>query len=145
MNTNIIDARIRRFLLLLAALILVGTVFELWLTEHTEELAQWIPFILSGIGFVAILAVLINPQRRTILALRVAMLMLGAGGLVGIGLHLINNYEFEQEIRPTLQGLDLIVEALKGANPLIAPGILVFAALVALIATYYHPLLQQNQ
>ncbi|MEP7291582.1 MAG: hypothetical protein ABI835_07345 [Chloroflexota bacterium] len=33
---------------------------------------------------------------------------------------------------------------MKGANPLLAPGILVFAAVVALLATYYHPVLRQQ-
>jgi hypothetical protein len=63
------------------------------------------------------------------------------GGLLEIGLHLWNNFGFEREIRPNAAMGDAFINTLEGANPLLAPGILVVAALIAVAATYYHPAL----
>jgi hypothetical protein len=141
--TERIEDRLRRTLLLLVALVFPGTVAELILEEHTKETLQWIPFILCAAGFMVVIAVLLRPERATLLALRVVMVIVAGGGLLGMGLHLLNNYEFAHEIRPNAASTDLILPALKGANPLFAPGILVFAAVVALAATYYHPALRR--
>lgn len=53
--------------------------------------------------------------------------------------HIEHNLAFELEIRPNATTGDVFFEALSGANPLLAPGILGLAAIVALAATYYHP------
>ncbi len=77
--------------------------------------------------------------------MRIAMLVTVAGGVFGMAIHLYTNFTFEQDIRPNAAVGDLILSTLKGAAPLLAPGILVFAALIALIATYYHPLLGRRE
>ncbi|MBL8156945.1 MAG: hypothetical protein JNM70_22415, partial [Anaerolineae bacterium] len=61
---------------------------------------------------------------------------------LGLGLHLLGNTQFEQEIRPSAAAVDVLLEALKGANPLLAPGILALAGLLAIAATTYHPMLR---
>lgn len=145
MTAETIDLRLRRFLLMLTGFIFLGTFGELILEEHTKETLQFVPFILCVIGFISVAAVLLRPQRSTVLALRITMVVVALGGLLGMGIHLLNNYEFEQEIRPNTALGDLLINTLKGANPLLAPGILAFAAIVALVATYYHPsLARQN-
>ncbi len=63
------------------------------------------------------------------------MTVVTLGGLLGIGVHLLRNFEFEREIRPNASTLDVTLDALKGAAPLLAPGVLVFAGLLALAAT----------
>jgi hypothetical protein len=141
MTATAIESRLRRFLLLLTLLIFLATLTELVLEEHTQEALQFIPFVLCGIGLVSVIAALLNPQRATLLALRGVMALVGAGGILGIALHLIRNLEFEQEIRPNAAVSELLVNTLKGASPLLAPGVMVFAALLALAATYYHPAL----
>lgn len=93
----------------------------------------------------AVLGALLRPQRLTLWALRAAMLVVGLGGLAGMVIHLLENLAFEQEIRPNAAAAELFGEALKGASPLFAPGVLVFAALVALIATYAHPALNRRE
>ena len=47
------------------------------------------------------------------------------GGLLGIYLHLDNNLEFEQDLRPNVIGWKLWWNALKGAVPATAPGALI--------------------
>lgn len=136
-----IEGRMRQALLLLASLIFPGTIVELILEDHNKEAIQFLPFVLCAVGLVAVVAVLVRPQRATLLALRITMLFTAAGGLLGMFIHLIHNLEFVQEIQPNAEAADLIIKTLKGVNPLVAPGILTFAAIIALIATYYHPVL----
>ena len=141
MTAEALADNLRRFMLLMAMLVLLSAVAELWLVDHTQEPIQFIPFVLCGIGVVSVGAALLRPQRSTLLALRAAMVLAALGGLVGVFVHLANNVAFEQEIRPNATLGDVLMAGLKGASPLLAPGVLVFGALLALAATYYHPAL----
>lgn len=143
MTADVIVAHLRRFLLALVAFICAGTVVELWLTEHFEEQLQLIPFILCAAALVAVGAVWFRPTRQTIIALRVIMAIVMVGSLLGTVLHLANNFDFELEIRPNATAGEVVLDALMGANPLLAPGVLALAAVLAIAATYYHPALQR--
>ncbi|MCY4411521.1 MAG: hypothetical protein OXC27_13750, partial [Caldilineaceae bacterium] len=71
MNADILVNRYRTFLLLVAGISCVFTIVELWLEEHTGDPPQLIPFVLCGIGAVAIAAVLFRPRRMTLKLLRI--------------------------------------------------------------------------
>ncbi|HEU4595174.1 MAG TPA: hypothetical protein VFS10_08375 [Pyrinomonadaceae bacterium] len=131
-------ARLRRFLLAFSVLLLGGSLVELFLVEHTEDAVQLIPFALCGLGALAALAALFKPRRATLLALRACMLLVVAGSLFGIYQHVSHNYAFQQEVNPNATGGELLRGALGGANPLLAPGILAVAAVLALAAAYRH-------
>ena len=139
MDASIIVQRLRRFLLLLATAMCVGTVVELLLAKHTEDPLQLLPFLLCGLGFVALIAVLQSPQRLTIWFLRASMGLMMLGSLIGVYQHLVNNIAFQIELKPGATISDVWLKALQGGNPLLAPGILALAGLIALAATYYHP------
>ena len=141
MEAELINHRLRLFLFVLAGFIFVGSVVELALEGHTQTPVQWIPFVLSGLGILAVTAVLVWPGRSTILGLRGVMVMAFLGSLFGMFEHIEHNLAFALEIRPNATVGDVFFEALRGANPLLAPGILAQAALLALAATYYHPTL----
>jgi hypothetical protein len=143
MNTNVVEGRLRTFLLALSGLMCVGTIVELLLAEHTEELAQLVPFVLCGAGLVAVIAALVRPTRATLLVLRGVMAVLILGSLFGVYEHIQGNLAFALEIRPGAAASAVWFEALKGAAPLLAPGVLALAAVVALAATYYHPALRE--
>lgn len=132
---------LRRFLLGVSLLMFAGTIVELWLLDHTQDAVQLIPFALCAAGIGAVAAAMLRPSRASMLSLRVLAGVEALGSLVGIGYHVWSNFSFEQEIRPTAALDTLILPTLKGAAPLIAPGALLFAALVAAAATYYHPAL----
>jgi hypothetical protein len=144
MTAEALLGNLRRFLLLMAILVLLSALTELWLVDHTQEPLQLIPFALCVIGVASAGVAFVRPQRSTLLALRAAMVVVALGGLVGILIHLTNNLAFEQEIRPNASVGDVFIAGLKGASPLLAPGVLVFAALLALAATYYHPALERQ-
>ena len=142
MNADILVNRYRTFLLFVAGFTCVFTVVELWLEEHTGDPPQLIPFVLCGIGAVAIAAVLFRPRRLTLKLLRIVMGVMLFGSLFGLFEHVEHNLEFAKEIRPNASFSVLLSDTLYGANPLLAPGILALAAILAIAATYFHPVLQ---
>lgn len=141
MTGFIIEQRLRKFFLWLAGGILLGTVVELLLVNHLDDPVQWIPFGLCALGITAIIAVVRRPQRSTVLALRVVMGLLALGSAYGVWEHLEGNIGFASEIKPNATTIQLLLAGLTGGNPLLAPGILALAAIIALAATYYHPVL----
>jgi peptidoglycan/LPS O-acetylase OafA/YrhL len=134
-------SRLRRFLLVFSVVLLGGALLELWLIEHSEDPVQFIPFVLCGLGMLAAFAALLRPRRATLMALRVCMALVVLGTLVGIYLHVEGNLALQQEISPNAAAGETLFAALGGANPLLAPGILAVAAVLALAATYRHPAL----
>ena len=133
--------RLRRFLLALSVALLLGAVAELWLVEHTEDPVQLIPFVLCGLGAAAAIVALLRPTRAALWALRAVMVLVAAGSLLGVYLHVESNAELERELNPGLPAGQVFFGALGGANPLLAPGVLAVAAVLALAATYQHPAL----
>jgi hypothetical protein len=141
---TLVERRLRTFLLVVSAGLCAGTIVELVLAEHTETAIQFVPFVLCGVGLLLVLAALLRPRRGTLLALRGVMALLAAGSLLGIYEHIEGNLAFALEIRPNAALGDIWLEALTGAAPLLAPGILALAASLAIAATYAHPLLSRR-
>jgi hypothetical protein len=139
MRADVTLRQLRVFLLWVALSIFAATLVELILIEHTEEAIQWIPFVLCGVGIPAVIAALARPTRATLTLLRAVMAIDGIGGLVGVGYHIWSNFTFEADIRPGAAALDLVLPALKGAAPLVAPGMLLLAGVLAIAATVEHP------
>ncbi|MGH9945014.1 MAG: hypothetical protein ACRD9R_21905 [Pyrinomonadaceae bacterium] len=144
MSPDIILSRLRRFLLVFSGLLFAGALGELWLTGHTENFVQWIPFGLCGLGLLVVLLALFRPRRGVLLALRACMAAVTLGSLYGIYEHVANNVAFLQEIDPGAPTGDLVLGALGGANPLLAPGVLTAAAVLAMAASYYHSALKRD-
>lgn len=138
MSGNNIEQRLRRFLLAVTAAIFIGTVIELVLVDHTEETLQWVPFILSSLGFITVGWVWFAPGKKSLLVLRWVMVAVALGSLVGIYLHFSGNLAFTREINPSYSLSESIVPALKGSYPLLAPGVLFLAGTLGIAATWRH-------
>ena len=136
-----VEDRFRRFLLWVAAGLFVGTAVELVLTEHTGDWVQRIPFGLCAVGLAAVAWALRSPGRASYRAVRVAAAGIAAGTAYGVYSHLSHNLAFELEIRPEAAWTEGLAEAFFGASPLLAPGILGLAALLAAAATFWSPVL----
>jgi len=134
-----VEQRLRRFLLGVTVAIFIGAIFELVLVDHTEETLQWLPFVFSGIGLLAVGEVCFSPRRFTLMALRWVMISIAIGSLYGVYLHFSGNLAFTREINPSFTFWDSIWPAMKGASPLLAPGVYFLAAVLAIAATYKHP------
>lgn len=135
--TMAVEQRLRLFYLLLSALMCLGTIAELLLLNHTDGATQLIPFLLSGLGFMAVLGVIIRPEKKVVWAMRIVMAIAILGSLLGMFEHLEGNLEFAREIHSGLSGAALMWKAVAGANPLLAPGMMAVGALIAIAASYY--------
>lgn len=129
----------RRFLLIIVELLCIGTVAELWLEKHIKETNQLIPFVLCALALVSVLLLQWKPGPRTIWFLRMVMIAVILGSLLGGFLHLSSNIDFQVEMRPNQSATDSFFAALMGTAPILAPGMLGLAGVLALAATYYHP------
>ena len=145
MRTIGVEARLRRVLFGLSAWLCGGTIVELLLAKHYKEPAQLVPFVLCSLGLIMVVAAWRRPRRASLLALRGMMGVLMVGSLLGVYEHLAGNLAFELEMRPSAVWSDVWFQALRGAAPLLAPGVLAVAGVLAIAATYAHPALAHRQ
>lgn len=136
-----VERQYRRFLLATAVVVYVATAVELALVEHYEDLLQLIPFGLVVVGLIAVAWVARAPGRASLRALRWTSALVVAGSLLGVGLHVKGNAEFALEIDPDLGVVGALWGGLGGASPLLAPGMLALAAVLAAAAGWRHPAL----
>ena len=136
MSAEEILRRLRRFLLLLAIVLFTGALVELWLVGHTQDFIQWLAFALAGAGALATLIALFRPGLNSVRVLRVCMVLVVLGSLFGVYEHIAGNIAFEREIQPGASTSRLLSRGLRGGNPLLAPGLLAVAAVLAVSATY---------
>ncbi len=121
---------------MLAAGLFLGTIVELILAGHTDSLMQWVPFVLCGLGLLALAAVWLRPGRGTVFALRLVMTAVACGSALGVSQHFLGNRAFARETNPQSGAAVILRRSLTGADPLLAPGILAIAAVVAVASTY---------
>jgi hypothetical protein len=135
---------IRRLLLWVMLVGMLGLLVELALIEHVDDALQWIPLVALGAGLVVVAALLVRPTRGWVRALQaLSLAFLVAGGL-GIYLHLDGNIEWEREDDPAASTADVVVRALAGTIPLLAPGALAQLGLIGLVVAYRHPALPRR-
>lgn len=118
---------------------LAGTTAELWLLGHTESFAQMAPFLVLFAAGAAMAWALIRPGLWSLRATQLATVAVAIVGAVGVYLHYRGNVAFELEMDPDRTGLELIREALTGATPSLAPGLMIQLGLLGLAYTYRHP------
>ena len=106
---------------------------------------QLIPFVLCGLGLAAVLWALLRPRRPALLALRACMAVAVLGSLYGVYEHVAGNLAFHREVHPNAPAAEVFMGAVGGSSPLLAPGILALAAVMAMAATYYHPALTKGR
>jgi len=135
---------LRRLVLGLVFLGIIGLEIELALLRHAESLSQWIPHIVLLLGLVSTVVVIVRPAVKTVRAFQAMMWVFVAVGLLGLFFHYKGNVEFAVERDPALSGFRLIWKALRGATPALAPGALSQLGLLGLIYTYRHPVLIEH-
>ncbi len=129
--------RVLVFALLIVGMLGVGT--ELLLLEHWEDPWQQAPLVVLAVGVCSVTWEAVMGTRASSLCLQIAMTLFVIVGCVGLWLHFKGNIEFEREMYPTLKGLPLVWQALKGATPAVAPGMLAFIGLLGLAYTLFPP------
>jgi hypothetical protein len=140
------SSAIRRFLLAIIVLGLVGTGTELVLLAHYEDSAQLVPLFFIGLTLVAIVGHVTIGGPGSVQLLRVMMGFLLAAGALGVVLHYRGSMEFQVEMDPTLSGWTLFTKVLQAkAPPTLAPGVMAQLGLLGLVYTYRHPAARLRQ
>jgi hypothetical protein len=131
---------LRRFVLAIVILGLLGTVTELVLLEHYEDSLQIVPLVFIGLALVTIVGHLVVPRAGSVWLLRAVMGVLVVSGVLGVVLHYRGGLEFQLEMDPTQSGWDLFAKVLHAkAPPALAPGVMTQLGLLGLVYTYRHP------
>jgi hypothetical protein len=137
-------ALLRRLLLIILLVGLIGTGAELLLLAHTEGAWQWSPIVLIGVSLASMAWFGTTGSSASVRALQATMLLMLLSGIVGFWLHFAANVEWERESNPSLGGLALYRAALSGAMPVLAPGVMIQLALLGLAFSFRHPALMRS-
>jgi hypothetical protein len=131
-------AALRRLLLAVLLLGLLGTGTELVLMGHDEDAWQMIPLVVLAAAIAASLAMVTSRHRPGIAGLfRLAMILLVVSGGLGTILHYRANMEFKLEMDPSMSGLALFWSVIRAkAPPALAPGNMALLGLFGLVCTY---------
>jgi hypothetical protein len=128
--------RLNRFLFILAAGMFIGTIAELLAAKHYEDTIQFVPFVLCGLGLLALGALKVRPNRTVIIAIRGLMFVIAAGSLFGVYEHVTGNLEFVHEVRRNADRMTVMTDTLQGGAPVLAPSVLAIGAIITLAASY---------
>ena len=135
-----VESGLRRFLLLLLTLGLLGISVELILLEHFEDTWQMVPLALIAITLAVIVWHWLASSVASAQTLRLLMVVLIATGALGITLHYLGNREFQLETYPDLGGWELFQKILHAkAPPALAPAAMAQLGLLGLVYLYRHP------
>jgi hypothetical protein len=135
---------IRRALLALLVVFMVGTGVDLMLLDHHEGPGQMIPLALIAAGLVAC-GWTVRGSAGSVTAMRIVMALFIAAGFLGIVLHYQGNREFQLEMDPSLAGWPLFAKIVASkAPPALAPASMIQMGLLGLLYTYQHPALRRS-
>jgi uncharacterized membrane protein len=124
---------LRRWILIILVLGLLGTVTELVLLEHYEQPLQFVPLAL----IVAAVGVLWWEFTRHDLASRratqIVMALFVLAGFAGFVAHFQGSAEYQLELNPDMSSWELLEKILRAkAPPLLAPGMMLQLGLLGL-------------
>lgn len=140
------QAVLRRGILAVFLLGSTGSLVELILLGHYEDLDQFIPLVLLGGGLLLAAWMSLSTSRLAGRAFQGTMALFIVAGLTGMGLHFQANREFQLEVNPSLAGWPLVLKSLQAKSPpALAPGVMVQFGLLGLAYTYRHPNLDDDR
>ncbi len=127
---------VRRVILVILVLAMAGTFAELMLLEHFEDAWQIAPLGLLGLGLAAIAWQARAPSAWSTRTLRGLMTLFVISGFLGVFLHYRGNVEFELEQNRGAARWALFREAMMGATPALAPGVMIQIGLLGLVYAF---------
>jgi hypothetical protein len=139
-------AIIRKVLLAILLLGMLGSTTELILLKHTEDFRQWIPLTLLAAALSVFAWHVVNASPANLRLIHWLMIAFIASGVAGVYFHFQGSAEFKLEGNPSLHGWALFWAAIRGkAPPLLAPGAMIQLGLIGLAYTYKHPALSRTK
>ena len=137
---------IRRCLLAVLTLGLVGTGIELVLLEHNETTVQFVPLASIGLALAVLIWHSVSGDALSIRALQATMVLFLMAGIAGAGFHFSGGAEFQLEIDPSQSRWDILRKVIRAkVPPVLAPGLMVQLGLVGLVYAYRHPALNVSK
>lgn len=131
---------LRRWIVAILWLGLLGSGIELLLLEHYEGSWQLVPLFLLALASIVLLWHRARRDSASIRALQGTMLMFVVAGVVGAGLHFRGAAEFQREVTPSLGEWELTKKVMRvKAPPVLAPGLMMQLGLIGLAYAHRHP------
>ncbi|HLF84038.1 MAG TPA: hypothetical protein VI837_07690 [Blastocatellia bacterium] len=133
---------LRRVLLAVFLVGMVGAGADLFLLEHFEDKLQLIPPALLGLAVIVLAWHVIHRGPASLRVFQILMILFVIAGFTGLVLHYRGSVEFQLEVNPDLRGLDLFLKAIRAkAPPALGPGAMINLGLLGLAYAYRHPIL----
>jgi len=128
---------LRRWILGVLVLGLIGTITELVLLEHYEKPLQLVPVGLIAVSIVVLVWHAMKgdaASRRTLVVLMTLFVLAGFAGFVA---HFVGSAEFQLELDPEMDKWELLEKVMRAkAPPLLAPGMMLQLGLLGLAYVY---------
>jgi hypothetical protein len=137
-------AVLRRAILAILVIVLIGTEAELFLLKHIEDYWQLVPIVLIPLTLVILAWHGLSQGRAALRALQLVMALALVSGGIGVIQHYRANLVDAAESDPSLSGKALYVKAVAGSIPALAPGTMVQIGLLGLAFAFRHPRLRTN-
>jgi hypothetical protein len=135
-SSEAILAVVRRVLVFILVVAMVGILVELLLIEHFEDAWQLVPLVLLGLGLGALAWHALAPSAGSARIWRAVMGLFVVAGFIGFYMHYSGNVEFELEQNPNASRWVLFREAMMGATPALAPGAMIQIGLIGLLYAF---------
>ena len=124
---------LRRWILGVLVLGLLGTVIELVLLEHYERLLQLVPVVLIAIAIAILVWHVIRKDTASRAALLIVMAIFVLAGFAGFAAHFYGSAEFQLDLNPSMSTWELVEKVMRAkAPPLLAPGMMMQLGLLGL-------------
>jgi hypothetical protein len=128
---------LRRWVLAILVIGLAGTVTELVLLEHYEQLLQLVPVVLIVAAVAAIAWEATKHSAASLRTLEIVMILFVLSGFAGVAAHFHGSAEFQLDLDPSMGTWELIEKILRAkAPPLLAPGMMLQMGLLGLAYVY---------
>ena len=131
---------LRRWILGVMVLGLLGTITELVLLEHYEQPLQFVPLVLIAAAVAALAFEVMRRDAASRRALQVVMALFVLAGFVGFVAHFHGSAEFQLDLNPQMSTWELVEKVLHAkAPPLLAPGMMLQLGLLGLAYVFSDP------
>jgi hypothetical protein len=128
---------LRTLVLVVLVIGLLGTVTELVLLEHYEQVLQLVPVALIAAALVAIVWQVVSKDAASLRALEIIMYLFVLAGFAGVIAHFYGSAEFQLDLNPSMSAWELLEKVMRAkAPPLLAPGMMLQMGLLGLIYVY---------
>jgi hypothetical protein len=124
---------LRKWILAVLVLGLLGTVVELVLLEHYEQGLQLVPLVLIALAMAGLVWHLMRGDAASLNTLMVVMILFVLASIVGVVAHFHGSAEFQLDLDPSIGTWELIEKVTHAkAPPLLAPGMMMQLGLLGL-------------